>query len=78
MGEFDDLKESTVRGWMNAYKKELSKGEQSSVPSTVPTLRRGRPLLLGEEIEEQVKAFLLSMRSSGDIVNTPIATAAAR
>ena len=76
-GEFDDLKESTVRGWMNAYEKELSKGEQSSVP-TVPTQRRGRPLLLGEELEEQVKAFLLSVRSSGGIVNAPFATAVAR
>ena len=35
-------------------------------------------MLLGEELEEQVKAFLLSMRSSGDIINTPIATAVAR
>ena len=62
---------------MNTNKKDLLKGEQSSVP-TVPTQRRGRPLLLGEELEEQVKAFLYSMRSSGGVVNSPIATAIAR
>ena len=44
---------------------------------TVPTRRRGRPLLLGE-LEEQVKAFLLSTRFSGAVVNAPIATAVAR
>ena len=76
-GEFDDLKESTVRSWMNAYKKELSKSEQSSV-LTVPTQRIGRPLLLGEELDEQVKGFLLSVRSSGGVVNAPIATAVAK
>ena len=62
---------------MNAYEKELSKGEQSLVP-TIPTQMKGIPLLLGEELEEQVKTFLLGVRSSGGIVNAPIATAVAR
>lgn len=82
-GEFTDLKESTVRGWMNAYKKEMSRITESSSnkPATVsvlPSKRRGRPLLLGEELEDQVKAFLHHMRSSGGVVNAPITTAVAR
>ena len=39
-GEFTDLKESTVRGWMNAYKKEMSRITESlnNKPATVSVL----------------------------------------
>ena len=81
-GEFTDLKESTVRGWMNAYKKELSRTAGSTDGRTsvdvLPSKRRGRPLLLGEELEEQVKASIQHVRSSGGVVNAPITTAVAR
>ena len=81
-GEFTDLKESTVRGWMNAYKKELSRTAGSLDGRTsvdvLPSKRRGRSLLLGEELEEQVKAFMHHVRSSGGVINAPITTAVAR
>lgn len=38
----------------------------------MPRKKRGRPLLLGEELDKKVKAYLLSLRSCGAVVNTAI------
>ena len=50
-------KESSVRLWMNKYKDHLKRnkvsGEQQ--PITIANKKRGRPLLLGEELDKQVK-----------------------
>lgn len=72
---FPDLKESTVRGWAKAYKDGLSTG--GSV-FKLPERRRGRPLLLGKDLDDQVKAFVQDLRSSGSVVNTAITIAAAK
>ena len=48
------LKESTVRTWMNKYKKELVFRKRSGKDVDIKRLenkRRGCPLLLGEEID---------------------------
>ena len=71
-----DLKESTVRGWVTTYQKRLD-----SKPLTVSVLSeksRGRPLLVGSELEEQVKSFVGQLRSSWAVVNSAIVRAAAR
>ena len=39
---------------------------------------RGRPLLVGSELEEQVKSFVGQLRSSWAVVNSAIVRAAAR
>lgn len=75
-GKFTDLKESTVRGWMNAYKKEMKTAGKSV--TTLSEKRKGRPLLIGEELEDQVKSFLCGVRSSGGVINAPITVAVAR
>ena len=76
-GLFPDLKESTVHGWKNAYCTQLLLGlrnrEAPVKPiNELPEKWRGRPLLLGEVMEEQVKWFLKGIRRSGGIVNLQI------
>ena len=34
--------------------------------------KRGRPLLLGEELDRKVKLYLNAMRSRGAVVNTSV------
>ena len=58
------LKESTVRTWMNKYKKELVFRKRSGKDVDIKRLenrRRGRPLLLGQEIDRQVQMYLFSL-----------------
>ena len=46
--------------------------------SVLPEKPRGRPLLVGKELEDNVKSFEGELRSSGAIVNSAIVRAAAR
>ena len=80
-GAFPNSKESTVRGWKNAYCSELSSRSRKRDASSIkelPEKRRGRPLLLGEEMEEQVKWFLKRIRQSGGVVNSQIVIGTAK
>ena len=75
------LKESTVRTWKNAYLAQLrrlrSEGKDNTTVQELPTKKRGRPLILGEEVEMQVRAYLKALRENGAVVNTAIAIACA-
>ena len=56
--DFPDLKETTVRDWKKAYRVELKKSvrEMSTGDFNInelPEKKRGRPLLLGEELDKQ-------------------------
>ena len=76
-----DLKESTVRGWVTTYQKRLDSLSKEGKPLTVSVLSeksRGRPLLVGSELEEQVKLFVGQLRRSWAVVNSAIVRAAAR
>ena len=77
--EFTDLKEPTVRGWVKAYRLELSclGAAVASIPE-IPEKKRGRPLLLGEDLESQVKQFILELRDHGSPVSTEVVVAAAK
>ena len=44
----------------------------------LPEKRRGRPLLIGEELEDKVKWLLTEIRKSGGVVNSQIAAGAAK
>ena len=80
-----DLKESTVRTWRNVYTQELKK--RVSVRSgteavatriqELPSKKRGRPYLLGEELDKQVRSYLIALRERGGVVNTAIVLACA-
>ena len=85
-GEFTKLKESTVRGWRDAYiktykdlKEESRKRPGSPVKvEELPEKRRGRPLLLGEEMEREVKCFIKASRELGTAVSTEVVMGTAR
>ena len=80
-GEFKDLKEATVRGWVKRFKSELSSLGTASSSTDISELnekKRGRPLLVGEDVESYVKQFLRGVRDRGGVVNTTITLAAAK
>ena len=76
-----NLKESKVRGWKMAYLHELASrikaGDVDATVERLPVKAKGRPLLLGYELDWQVQAYLISLREVGDVVNMSIAIAAA-
>ena len=77
----DALKESMVCGWRDEYLHQLRdgkrKGEDLEV-SELPLKKIGRPLLLGEDIDKQVQAYLMKLCEVGGVVNSAIAGASAR
>ncbi len=78
--KFEDrpLKESTVRTWMNKYKKELAERRRCGsevVINKVPMRRRGHPLLLGEILDNEVKEYIKNLREAGAVINSAIVIA---
>ena len=69
------LKETTVRRLKNVYFSELKKGSfeashsgksgDSEVVQELPPKKKGRPLLLGEELDRQVRDYLQVIRKNG-------------
>ena len=72
---FPELKESTIRTWRNVYVSELQRkrkvGDDSSMKE-LPEKKRGRPLLLGDKLDGQVKSYIGYLREKGAAVNTAI------
>ena len=72
--KYPDLKltEPTVR---NSYTFELKKRplEERSSLEELPTKKRGKPLMIGEELDREVKNYLSEIRSRGGVVNVAIA-----
>ena len=73
------LKETSVRRFKNNYQDELKKLMHSSSDSpTVKELipkKRGRPLLIGEELDEQVRDYIKELRREGVVINCDVAIA---
>ena len=70
------VSEPTARRAKNQYLHELKKRPRSSDSDDfreLPTKKRGRPLLLGEEVDRQVRTYLNTMRGRGCAVNTAVA-----
>lgn len=82
--EFSDkpLKESTVRTWKVQYEQELKRrhkfetGKETGVTKLVSG-KRGRPFLLGNELDKRVQEYLKQMREAGGVVNATIVIGAA-
>ena len=72
-----EVKVSSVRTWRNAYTSEIRKrwreGSEDVIMKRLPEKKRGRPFLLGEELEMQVRAYLTALGANGAVVNTAIA-----
>ena len=80
--EYPGLKEATVRGWKNLYQEELKRrskkrGSCNDPIIQLPAKRRGRPLLVGNHLEAEIKLFLEAMRKDGSVVNTQVVIATA-
>ena len=72
------LKELSVRDWKKAYLSEVTKrrssvhvGEDLSV-TKLPEKRKGRPLLLGVKLDEQLQRLVEEMRARGTAINSSI------
>ena len=79
-----ELKESTVRTWRNMYHTELKKVTLVDPPENLvttdvklPLKKKGRPFLLGTELDRQVQAYILRLRDAGCVVNSALVVSAA-
>ena len=76
------IDESSVRGWVTTYNREMERkrkaGEEVSAIPVLPVAKRGRPLLLGDTLDSEVKSYIRSVREGGGLVTTEITMAAAR
>ena len=69
------LKESTIREWVKRYKAELHtkhKEIDSNPILELPGKKRGRPLLMGKELDDQVKAYILALLENGAVIYSAI------
>ena len=77
-----EMKPTSVQTWKGKYLAEISRkrkaGETSDLSvKSLPVKKRGRPLLLGEELDTQVKHYIQAVREGGGVINTAITMAAA-
>ena len=77
-----EVKESSVRTWKKKYTDEVNKrkraGEEEIDISELPDKKRGRRLLLGEELDRQVQSYILDLRDNGAVINSTITMAVAQ
>ena len=76
-----DLKGSTIRSWKAKYLAEVdakkSNGEADAPVTCLTLKKRGKPLLLGEKLDEDVKHYLRAVREGGGVITTAITVASA-
>ena len=75
------MRKSTVHSIKLAYMKHLNEqGGDSSADeiAELPPKKRGRRLLLGKNMDEQLQLYLKKIRDQGGIVTASVAVAAAR
>ena len=63
--DFPKLTESTVRPWLKKYR--LQKSSSGALP--VISTKRGRPLLLPDEVDQKLRMFINNTRKAGGTVN---------
>ena len=71
------LTESTITRAKNRNVEELKKNPNFELTELkeLPTRKRGRPLLIGEELDRQIRVYLNAIQEHGGVVNTAIAIA---
>ena len=67
------LKETTVRRFKNNYLASLK--TPASDTKELLSKKRGRPLLIGEELDEQVRHYITFMRKEGTVINRHVVIA---
>ena len=67
-----------MHGWKVQYLEALNKkrgpGESRDV-TALPKKKRGRPLLVGKELDKHVETFLQQLQANGVVINTAIVMA---
>lgn len=58
--------------------KQKRKEDSDGEVATLPHKKRGRPLLLGEDIEHQLQLYLNKIREQGEVITASVVMAAAR
>ena len=81
--QFDKkVNESTVREFKEAYMKERSRKRMAEDDDigvdALPVQKRGRPLLVGKDLDSLIQQYVLSIREKRGAVNTSIVIAGAR
>ena len=79
-----DIKDSMISTWKSKYLEELRKCHKSgkyaesdeTVVSSLPSLKRGRPLLVGDTLDKQVQCYVRTTRSTGGMITTTVVLAA--
>lgn len=75
------ISESTVRSIKDTYMMEVNRKRKQHDDRDVvslPMKKRGRSLLLGEDLDKKVQLYLRNVRKGGGVVSSRIAMAAAR
>ena len=75
------VSETTVRSIRNVYIEGLKRKRQDEEEGdivTLPLKKRGRPLLLGQDLDTKVQSYIRKVRDGGGAVSARIVTAAAR
>ena len=62
---------------MNELGKRKRSGEEMNI-NELPDEKRGRKLMLGEELDKQVQSYLLYLRCNGAVINSSITIAVAQ
>ena len=63
-GKFGFLKETTVRQFKNLYEAELQfSGSKTEDPTELPLKKTGRPLMLGNEHDKQVREYVYDLQA---------------
>ena len=76
-----ELKTNSVQTWKRKYQAEVDRRRKAGETGVIcvqslPVKKRGRPLLLGEKLDSQVKSYIRAVREGG-VVTTSITVAAA-
>ena len=70
------INESSVRVWVHKLKCEREKkrkaGDSDMCVTCLPSAKRGRPLMLEDELDSMVQKYIKAMRDKGAVVTTPI------
>lgn len=77
--QFPKLNESTVRSMKQKYEEELKRAvhEKREIQNVITQKKRGRPLLLGEELDTKIQSYLKAVRLRGGQITFAIALATA-
>ena len=65
-----NLKGTTVRRLKNNYQASLKTDQGSS--KELPGKKRGRPLMIGVDLDQQVRDYISCLRTEGAVINTHI------